>query len=116
METEKYQKYEKAVKYARGFREFYKHLATYLIFVIVLLVLKSRIVYVVKTNANSPDPEFLHWIDVNITVIPIIWGVAVLIHGIYVYRRKFQFFNGWEDRKMKELMEEEEKKETQLWE
>ena len=116
METEKYQKYERAVKHVRGFREFYKHLVTYLVFVIALLIFKTRIVYVVQTNVGSSDPELLDWIHINITFIPIIWGMAVLIHGIYVYRRKFQFFNGWEDRKMKELMKEEEEQRSTRWE
>ncbi len=116
METDKYQKYEKAVKYARGFREFYKHLVTYLVFVVVLLIFKTRIVYFVQVNSEQPDPELLAWVHANIFWIPIIWGAAVLMQGLYVYRHKFLFFNGWEDRKVKELMEEEEQKNTQLWE
>ncbi len=116
METEKYEKYERAVKHVQGFREFYKHLVMYLAFVIVMLVFKTRIVYVVQVNNDNADPEFLDWIYINIILIPIIWGVGVLIHGIYVYRRKFLFFKGWEERKMKELMKDEDQDKTQLWE
>lgn len=116
METKKYQKYEQAIKHVRELKEFYQHLVVYIGFVIVLLLFKTRIIDFILSKTADTGSEFLYWIHVNMNLIPFIWGAAVLIQGLYVYRLKFLFFNGWEDRKVKELMEEEEEKNTQLWE
>ncbi len=116
METEKFQKYERAVKHVRELKEFYQHLVVYIGFVIALFVFKIRIIAFVLAKTEQTGSEFLEWIHINIVLIPFIWGVSVLIHGIYVYRLKFILFKDWENKKMKELMKEEEERTSTYWE
>jgi len=116
MENTKYNKYEKAVKHVKKIKGFYKHVLIYFIINIILIGIKRiPILYVVNDNQNA-DQVFLDWMDVNIWSTPILWGIALLIHGLYVYRFKFPFFRSWEERKIKELMEKESSKETSKWE
>ncbi len=117
METERYQKYERAVKHVKELKEFFQHAAVYIGFVIVLLVFKQTIVDFILSNTEVRDSEFLYWIHVNINLIPFIWGAVVLSHGLYAYRSKIMPFKDWEDKKIQELMEEEEQKQQSTqWE
>jgi len=115
METKKYQKYEQAVKHVRELKEFYQHLVVFIGFVIALLFFKERIVNFILENTENTSSGFLEWIHININLIPVLWGVSVLIHGFYAYRLKFVFFKDWEDKKIQELMKEEEEHSTR-WE
>jgi len=110
MEAKKFQKYERAVKYVRELKEFYQHAAVYVGFVVVILIFKHRIIDFILAKTEHTGSEFLDWIYININLIPFIWGAVVLAHGLYAYRMKFVSFKGWEDKKIQELMQEEEHK------
>ncbi len=115
METEKFQKYERAVKHVRELKEFYQHAAVFVGFLMVLFLFKQRIIDFILAKTEHTGSGFLDWIHININLIPFIWGASVAIHGLYVYRLKFTFFKDWENRKIQELMHEEEQKNTVDW-
>jgi hypothetical protein len=54
------------------------------------------------------DEGFIDWLNWNTYLLPLIWALVIAIHGIRVYRRKFKIFRGWEERKIKELIQKEE--------
>ena len=116
MENTKYNKYEKAVKHVKKIKGFHKHVLIYFIINIILIGIKRiPILYVVNDNQNA-DQVFLDWMDINFWSTPILWGIGLIIHGLYVYRFKFSFFRTWEERKIKEFMKEESSKESSKWE
>ena len=89
---------ERARKRAKGLREFYGHLTTY--------VLVCGLLVVIDLLDSSTSQEFL---GLNWAYWPIMgWGIAVAIHAASV----FLPIGGWEERKAEQLYEKE--KERQL--
>jgi len=116
MENTKFSKYEQAVKHVKKIRGFHRHVLIYFIINIILFGIKQiPVIHVFYENQNS-DQVFIDWIDVNIWGTPVLWGIGLLIHGLYVYRFKFSFFREWEERKIKELMKEDSSVENSKWE
>ena len=109
MANVKYNKYEEALKHVKRIKGFYKHIITYIIFNIILFIIKWRAVDYVLNNTAYAEKGLIDWMYVDIFSTPVIWGIILLIHGLYVYRYKFTFFKKWEYRKIKEYMDQEEK-------
>ena len=108
MENTKNNKYEEAVKHVKKIKGFYKHVLIYFIINIILIGIKGiPVLYILNDNQNA-EKVFIDWVDFNIWSTPILWGIGLLIHGLYVYRFKFSFFRVWEDRKIKEFMDQDD--------
>ena len=116
MENIRHKKYEEAVKHVKKIRGFHRHVIVYFIINIILFVVKRIPIFYVSTDNQNADQAFLDWIDINIWGTPILWGIGLLIHGLYVYRFKFSFFRAWEERKIKEFMKEDNSRESSKWE
>ena len=98
--------YDRAKKRVEDLKSFYNHLKIFLIANILLIVAKLSInEWMQQTVENE---ELLRWLDVNIYVTPLIWGLVILGHGIYAYRHKFRFLKKWEDQKIQEFLDEED--------
>ncbi len=103
--------YEKAKKRLEDEKGFYSHLAIYIVINIALLFFMSKLAIFIDTH--NGDPEFRNWRFWNTILIPSIWGIALLGHGLWVFKEKFflkklfkkSFFSkDWEERKIKEFM------------
>jgi hypothetical protein len=108
IETEYYQKREKAKKRVEEIKKFYTHVRVYVLINIVILLLRSRVLDFVLGKGEAFDPSFIDWVDLNMLLTPILWGIGLFIHGIYTFRYKFGFLKRWEDRQIRKIMEEEE--------
>ncbi len=97
-------KYENALKHVKELKEFYQHLFIYIIFVVVWLLFKEQIITFVIAKTETTDSGFMYWLNINVALIPVLWGIGVLIHGLYVYRLKFSIVKDWESRKIKEFI------------
>jgi hypothetical protein len=88
------EKYLKAKKRVKDIKDFYIHLAVFLIVVTIIILIN-----VVTYTAGSPDNEgWNYWF-----LFPFgFWGFAVIMHGL----RTFVFGRGssWEARKIEEVM------------
>lgn len=95
METkDDYERYQKASKKVEEIKGFYSHLAAY-IFIILLLTF---------VNLNySPEHYWFFYPMIG-------WGIGVLFHGIGVFGTDTIFSSDWENRKIKQFMEEEKNK------
>lgn len=98
----KEKKYYFAQKKLRALKNFYIHLCIFLIvnminILMVLVVLKDR-------NENF-------WIWLASTVL-VTWSIVIIIEGWSIFGSRMLFKKSWEDRKIKEYMEEDEK----IWE
>lgn len=88
------ERYYQAHKRVEEIKGFYVHLAVY--------ILCNPIVIVVNIMTS---PEFLYfWFCL------LGWGIAVALHGLTV----FSFGKAWQERKIKEILEKENNKQT--WE
>ncbi|MDH3730763.1 MAG: 2TM domain-containing protein [Acidimicrobiia bacterium] len=88
---------ERARKRAKDLREFYVHLATY-------VVVCGFLVAIDLIDDSTADT----FIGLNWAYWPIMgWGIAVAIHAFSVFFAK----GGWEERKAEELYEKERQRE-----
>ena len=91
-EEEKLVAYKRAHDRVQELKGFYVHFTTYLLVNSGLAILN----YV-----TSPEHLWFYW--------PLFgWGIGVFFHGIGVFGKNRLFGAGWEDRKIKEIMEKEE--------
>ena len=85
--VEKDDKLLRAQKRVKELKKFYNHLAVYLVIMAILFFI----------DYSDGGEWWVHW--------PIIgWGIFVVIQGISVSK----IAKGWEDKKIKEIMEKEE--------
>ena len=90
LEADRYYDAQKKVKDIRGF---YEHLTVY--------VLCNPIVIVVNYMTS---PGYLWWIW---SVMG--WGITIILHGLKVFNLLPFFSKDWEDKKIKEILEKENK-------
>lgn len=98
--------YDRARKRVEALKGFYNHLKVFIVANVLLIVAKLSLERWLTDIIEDPGAE--RWLDINIFLTPVLWGVGLLIHGIYVYRHKFTFVKRWEEKKLKELLEDEE--------
>ena len=84
------EKYEEAKKRVKELKDFYRNLLTYVGVNILLIVINLL---------TSPGRFWFYWVT-------IFWGFGILLHASKVFVLKGNFLGkGWEEKKMKELME-----------
>lgn len=105
MERE-FTKYEMAKKRVGQIKKFYRHVTIFIIVNIVLIVLKLKIVNYLLDQNGDMGPNFEHWVDWEIISTPVIWGLILLVHGIWVFY--WPFTQKWEQRQIQKFMEKEE--------
>ena len=101
------ERYKKARKKVDEIKGFYTHLRVYLVINILLLVLRTKIIEYISGGNAETDPHVFEWIDVNAFITPVLWGIGLVFHGLYVYRHKFPFLKQWEEQQIQKFMEEE---------
>ena len=89
-ETE-YERYQKAKKRVQEIKGFYSHLASYILVMIVLIFVNLRY-----------TPQYLWFIWTLIG-----WGIGLLVHAIMVFNIFTFMGKDWEEKKIKEFMDEE---------
>ena len=108
IEQDKYTSAKKKVKRIKGF---YRHLAIYLAVNICI-----TIAYVGSDMWNDLPFETAIW-NLQIFFVWIPWGIGLLIHGICALDvLSFFIGRGWEDKKIKKLMERDQRNSTMNWE
>ena len=101
---------EKAKKRVEELKNFYAHLRVYIVVNVLLILIKTDFFEFIIDKTGNADPNFLYWLDYNIVLTPVLWGIGLLIHAIVVYRYKFTFFKNWEERQIQKFLEEEDQK------
>lgn len=89
MNTEDY-KYQKAKKRVKALKGFYIHLGVYL--------LVNSLLFLINIT-TSPGLLWFYW--------PLLgWGIGMVMHAIYVFGFGQWLGSDWEEKKIKEIMEE----------
>ena len=92
------QRYHEAKKRVDAIKGFYGNLTSYIVLNIFFFVLNML---------TSPKHLWFYW--------PLLgWGIGVIFHGMKVFNYSPFLGKNWEERKLKEFLEEEKKKE-QKW-
>ena len=118
METEQNTKFLKAQKRVNDMKKFYRHLRVYIVINLLLLIVKFNLFNWFKDDyAWLQDPKFLDWLSLNILGTPVLWGIGLLAHGLYVFKFKSkswkelkpEFIKKWEKRQLDKFLREENK-------
>jgi len=96
--------YERAQKRVNEIKGFYGHLTAYIAVNAVLLLASGKIHFIVLSEGALGNPKFLDWIDWNIFGTPIIWGIGLLIHALFVFKASPFFGKNWEERQIQKQM------------
>jgi len=108
MKTKPTTKFGRAKQRLKSVKAFYSHLIVFVLIACITLLIRSAVLafFIGKTS----DPNFVTWIDLNIFINLAIWGAIVIIHAFWIFGHTIPFFKNWEEQKIKEYMEEEDKK------
>ncbi|PVW15902.1 2TM domain-containing protein [Marixanthomonas spongiae] len=104
--------YQRAQKKVEKIKVFYNHLFVYLLIngasiFVWLFILRSY-------YENIENQGFKNWIDANFLFFTGVWTIIVIFHGLKVFKGNlfkkigFSVFKNWEERKIKQFMEDEE--------
>ncbi|WBX70417.1 2TM domain-containing protein [Tenacibaculum retecalamus] len=101
METNNYsEKYIVAQKKVEELKQFYKHLSVYIL--VNLFFIARRIYKDIKLGDSLEEVFF----DIDNYRFFFWWGIILVIHGVKVYSKQNLFSKNWEERKIKEYMNE----------
>lgn len=99
--------YKDALKHVNKLKEFYQQIFVFIVFLIFWLLFKQNIIEFVVNKTDNGNSGFLKWLNINITLVPVIWGIILLFQGLYLHKFKLSIFKNWEDKKIKEFMNQE---------
>ena len=88
------EQYESARKRAKEIKEFYSHLLSYVVVNLFLMALNLL---------TSPDHLWFFWPMFG-------WGIGIAVHAMKTFNLMPFLGKDWEERKLKEFMEEEERR------
>ncbi|MCG2611052.1 2TM domain-containing protein [Flavobacterium sp. SM15] len=91
------EKYESARKRVKEIKEFYGHLLSYVVVNLFLVAVNLL---------TSPEHLWFFWPMLG-------WGIGVSVHAMRVFNIMPFLGKDWEERKLKEFMEEEERRKNQ---
>ncbi len=100
METKKSLTYLKAKKKVETLKGFYSHLAVYIIVNVVIILVSANVF-------NNKEIDFSDWRNYTTAFF---WGIGLISHGIYVFfvlNVQNNFLKRWEDKKIKQFLEED---------
>lgn len=89
--------YFKAKKRVGQIKGFYWHLVSY-------IIINAFILYMIALNVNAED----FW-DFNVFSTVIFWGIGLFFHFLGVFVKNIFLSKDWEDRKIQEYIQKEEK-------
>lgn len=77
MQRKGYEVYKRAARRVRHIKRFYGYLCIFLVANGVLWLLKGRI-RSLFLEKGAADPRLLDWLDVNMALIPVLWGLGLV--------------------------------------
>jgi len=94
-------KYERAKERVKEIKGWYNHLIIYIMINSLLQLMYSG--YIDGIHLYVGDSIFGRLIG------PVIWGVGLIIHGLWVFRSHYlrRLFKNWETRKIEEFMQDD---------
>ena len=97
------QRFIEAKKKVTKLKVFYIHLCAYI--VVLCLVIYNYVI--IEENEYM---QAIIWLNSSIMIM---WGIVILIQGWTTFRGQILFGKRWEDKKVREFLDEEK---TQMWE
>lgn len=108
--------YGKALDKVKGIKAFYDIVFYYVVFIVFWVSLKNATLNFIITRTKNLNDDFTEWFNINAILIPVLCAIGIAIYGLYVYNVFPNILKKWEDRKLKELLEEDELSNNARWE
>lgn len=99
MENQDKIKYEQALKRVKRIKGFYTHALVYVVINVMVIVLNIQNLEVGESYFQFKNFQTL-----------LFWGIGLAAHGFTVFVPNMIMGNDWEERKIKQYMEEEKKR------
>lgn len=108
------EKLARAKKKVEAIKKFYRHLRVYIVINVLLLFVKYGIFdFLVAKGVQNPG--FLDWYQWNILATPVLWGIGLLFHALWVFKFDAKplkeltpkFYKDWEARQIQKYIDEE---------
>ncbi|SFS30200.1 2TM domain-containing protein [Lutibacter maritimus] len=96
------QKYIRAKKRVKAIKGFYVHLTVY--------ILVNAFLIATRVFTEGEFNNFWQWQTYNTAIF---WGIGILFHAFNVFGMKFLLGKNWEEKKIKEIMDNDKR---DLWE
>lgn len=114
MKSDQAKKLKRAQKRVKNLKGFYRHLRVFIVVNILLMFVKFR-AFDFFTEKGITDQGFIDWFEWNIIGTPVLWGVGLGFHALYVFVLKSRplkeytpkFYKQWEERQIEKYMNEE---------
>lgn len=90
------ERYYQAQKRVKEIKEFYEHLTVFTLVSVILIVINLL---------TSPEYLWFIWCLLG-------WGIGVVFHGLKAFAISINFIKNWEERKIREILEKENNKQT----
>ncbi|WP_222984523.1 2TM domain-containing protein [Flagellimonas meishanensis] len=110
---EAYNRLEQAKKRVKQLKKFYSHIVAFIVVNIALIVLKLEVLGYLKNKIDGVDFYVAHWLDWEIISTPIIWGLILVAHGLWVFY--WPLTQKWEERQIQKYIEKENGKEHERY-
>lgn len=101
---EKNEVYKKAKKKVDEQKRFYYHLSVYIIINIALLFMKGDYIIFSENVDFEQREKIKEWFDRTLSVIPILWGIGLIIQGALIFIKSFFLNAEWEKQKIKKYL------------
>ena len=92
-------KYEQALKRVKRIKGFYTHAIVYVVINIMVIIINIQNLEVGESYFQFKNFQTL-----------IFWGIGLLAHGMSVFIPNIIMGNDWEEKKIKQFMEEDKKR------
>jgi hypothetical protein len=94
-------RYKQAKSKVENLRSFYLHLIAYIVFNLVISILK------IIRNLNNGETFHEAFFDFGTIAIWVFWGVGILFHAFSVFGLDRILGTNWEAKKLKQYLDEE---------
>jgi uncharacterized membrane protein (DUF485 family) len=97
---------KQARKIVRRMRDFYNHLqiSIIIIIIIMLFVLLFSNTFIDFFESYIENKNSLEKVKVNIWINVLLWLIALVMHGLFVFKFKMNVIDDWEENKVAEFM------------
>ena len=103
MESQNVDKFVKAHKRVKAIKAFYSEVLLFLLITFLLIFFRENVIGLFGNVGQNVN--FLKWLNLNIMLIPLWWGIILLVKAKCVFNYKFDFIEKWEQKKIKKYME-----------
>jgi len=111
METTPSEKFIKAKNRVDRIKDFYGHTAVYVVANVCLLIFNAYTSHYLEVEGIANE-DLSNWLTANIILTPLLWGIALAIHGILAFgpvrfpwkNLKPGFIKKWEERQIRKFM------------